>query len=162
MDRRTDCWLHGGWWYYQAMGKNSWIIWQYGWTKTARPFVMIWLLSKHWRCRYIIFTSLMLWNNAKITVTFLNCANAGGEMPALFSKKRYSQNQVITYYLFWNKVNICLTCIPIFETSDMMRWQMINVSRIYHLQNPSIEYFINTVEYFIKRTVGENHYEIFV
>ena len=29
-------------------------------------------------------------------------------------------------------------------------------------QKPSIEYFINTVEYFIKKTVGENHYEIFV
>ena len=56
----------------------------------------------------------------------------------------------------------CLTCIPIFATSDMMRWEMINVSWIYHLQKPPMEYFINTTEYFNKRAVGENHYEIFV
>ena len=31
-----------------------------------------------------------------------------------------------------------------------------------HFQKPSIEYFVNTVEYFKKGTVGENHYEIFV
>ena len=43
----------------------------------------------------------------------------------------------------------------------MMRWEMINVSWIYHLQKPPIEYFINSTEYFNKRAVGENHYADF-